>query len=64
MPGRFAYAFRGQFLQDCTDIIGETLLEDGYVSKLSDDLMAYGNKLLEAAEEYARKRGGIDSAAQ
>ncbi|HEY3898804.1 MAG TPA: hypothetical protein VGM54_09340 [Chthoniobacter sp.] len=34
-PGGYveAYAFRAQFLRDCTDIIGETLLDSAYQSK-------------------------------
>jgi hypothetical protein len=54
------YAFRGQFLTDCTEIIGEELLESGYVSKLPEQTAAYGESLLAAASQFAVARG-IDS---
>ena len=50
------YSFRGQFLKDCTGIIGDELLEIGYESKLPEDTVAYGNKLLGAASQFATVR--------
>ncbi len=47
------YAFRGQFLKDCLDVIGDDLLETGYVSKLPQETIAYGARLLEKAEQFA-----------
>jgi hypothetical protein len=54
------YAFRGEFLTDCTEIIGDALLESGYVSKLSEETAAYGESLLAAASRFVAARG-IDS---
>ncbi len=54
------YAFRGAFLTDCTEIIGNALLEGGYVSKLPEETAAYGESLLEAASRFVAARG-IDS---
>jgi hypothetical protein len=50
------YSFRGQFLKDCTEIIGKELLESGYDSKLPEDTVAYGGRLLEAASRFAADR--------
>lgn len=58
-PGGYveAYAFRGQFLKDCTEIIGSDLLESGYTSKLPEETATYGNQLLAAATTFATERG-------
>jgi hypothetical protein len=50
------YSFRGQFLKDCTDIIGNDLLESCWVSKLSADTFIFGEKLLNAASAFALER--------
>ena len=50
------YAFRGQFLKDCLDVIGDELLKSGYVSKLPDETVAYGAVLHKKAEDYAASR--------
>ena len=57
-PGGYVerYAFRGQFLKDCTEIIGKDLLEDGFASKLPEDTMAYGDQLIEAGTRFASQR--------
>ncbi len=56
-PGGYveAYAFRGQFLRDCGDIIDEVALNGAYQSKLSSDTVAYGRDLLERASVFASK---------
>ncbi len=51
------YAFRGQFLNDCTEIIGDDLLGSGYDSKLPEDTVTYGGQLIEAASQFANARG-------
>ena len=58
-PGGYVerYAFRGQFLKDCVEIIGEELLESGFVSKLPEDTMAYGDQLLEAGTRFSSQHG-------
>ncbi len=50
------YAFRGQFLKDCTEIIGDDLLESAWNSKLPEDTATYGESLLEAASAFASAR--------
>lgn len=54
-PGGYVerYAFRGQYLKDCTDIIGKELLESAYISKLPAETMAYGDDLLQSALRIA-----------
>lgn len=58
-PGGYveAYAFRAQFLRDCEDIIGEDLLNEGFESKLPDELVRYGNALIGKAEAHAAANG-------
>src|SRR5207245_1532065 len=51
------YSFRGQFLEDCEDIIGTSLLESAWNSKLPEDTITYGIRLLERAGEYAVAKG-------
>jgi hypothetical protein len=50
------YSFRGQFLKDCTEIIGDGLLESGYESKLPKDTIVYGGRLLDTASQFATAR--------
>jgi hypothetical protein len=50
------YAFRGAFLKDCKEIIGDELLESAYTSKLPEDTETYGESLLEAASVFASAR--------
>lgn len=63
-PGGYVeiYAFRGKFLELCTDVIGDELLEQGFVSKLPAELTEYGRTLLAKAEAYAAEHG-VDLAA-
>ena len=58
-PGGYVerYSFRGQFLVDCTEIIGDELLGGAYVSKLPRETGEYGSALLARAQEFAAKRG-------
>ncbi len=51
------YAFRGELLVDCAEIIGEGLLKEAYQHKLSAGLLDYGQRLLGAAEGYAATHG-------
>ena len=57
-PGGYVeqYAFRGKFLDDCEHIIGDELLQSGYVSKLPDELLQYGKALIERAEAFAAEK--------
>lgn len=58
-PGGYVerYSFRGQFLKDCTEIIGVELLESAWNSKLPEETKAYGDRLLEAGLQFASTRG-------
>lgn len=49
-----AYAFRSQFLSDCSAIIGERLLSDAWNSKLPADTIKYGQELLQSSVEFAK----------
>ena len=50
-----AFSFRAEFLKDCTDIIGDDMLESAYQNKVPENFLAYGEKLTEQAERYARE---------
>src|SRR4029077_2329172 len=55
------YAFRGQFLKDCTEIISSDLLDSRWGSRLPEDTVQYGDSLHEAASRFASSEG-IDTA--
>jgi len=50
-----SYSFRGQFLNDCEEIIGKKLLEEAYEYHTAEELIAYGKELLNKAERYAKE---------
>lgn len=45
--------FRGQFLDDCKDLIGEDLHKEAWETKLADETLKYGQSLLTIAERVA-----------
>ena len=47
--------FRGQFMQDCIDLIGEDLVNEAWGSKLADDTLDYGNRLMNIADKIAKE---------
>jgi len=47
--------FRGQFLDDCKDIIGEELYNEAWVTKLADETLEYGQQLMAIADRIATK---------
>ena len=47
--------FRGQFLTDCTDIIGEDLVNEAWGTKLAEDTLDYGNRLMLATDKIAKE---------
>lgn len=55
------YTFRAQFLRDCTDVIGDDMLERGYSPMRSGEMLSYGKELIGLAESYAA-RNGVDLA--
>jgi len=46
--------FRGQYLNDCIQIIGEELVAEAWWTKLSDETLDYGNRLMLKAEKIAK----------
>ena len=52
-PEQDANVFRGQFLSDCMDIIDNELINEAWMSKLADETLDYGNRLLEATNSIA-----------
>lgn len=45
--------FRGQFLNDCVDLIGEDLVNEAWETKLAAEALDYGNRLMAAADKIA-----------
>lgn len=54
--GQDENVFRGQFLQDCIDTIGEDLVNEAWETKLADETLDYGNRLMAVADKIAKKR--------
>ena len=55
MPGEDKNVFRGQFLRDCEDIIGEDLVSEAWNTKLANETLDYGNRLMAAADKLAKE---------
>ena len=53
--GQDENVFRGQFLQDCNDLIGKDLVNEAWETKLSDDALDYGNRLMTVADKLAKE---------
>lgn len=47
------HVFRGQFLRDCEQILGEDLLEEAYTSQLAPAALDFGNRIMKIADKYA-----------
>ncbi|WP_246057533.1 hypothetical protein [Leptospira gomenensis] len=54
-PVADANVFRGEFLRDCEDLIGEKLTSEAWISKLSHEALDYGNRLMDIADKLAIK---------
>jgi hypothetical protein len=54
--GQDENVFRGQFLQDCIDIIGEDLVNEAWETKLANETLDYGNRLMVVADKIAKER--------
>ena len=58
-------SFRGDFLKDCADVLGQDLLNDAWNSKMPEAAVSYGETLLatadaaEAADSATRPRTGF-----
>lgn len=48
--------FRGQFLKFCEDLIGKELVSEAWVTKLGDEALDYGNRLMKIATKIAREK--------
>jgi len=48
--------FRGQFIQDCIDLIGEELANEAWETKFAAEALDYGNRLLAATDKIATER--------
>lgn len=55
--GQDQNVFRGQFLNDCIDLIGEELVAEAWTSKYAEETLDYGNRLMEVANEIGQKHG-------
>jgi hypothetical protein len=53
--GQDENVFRGQFLADCIDIIGEELTNEAWETKLADQTLDYGNRLMTVADKVAKE---------
>jgi hypothetical protein len=51
--GQDENVFRGQFLNDCEDLIGQELLNEAWNSKLAVDTLIYGEQLMAIADKIA-----------
>ncbi|HSZ32850.1 MAG TPA: hypothetical protein VK772_06045 [Puia sp.] len=55
--GQDKNVFRGQFLKDCINLIGENLVNEAWNSKLADETLDYGNRLMNVADKIAKENG-------
>jgi hypothetical protein len=49
--------FRGQFLQDSINLIGEDLVNEAWQTKQADEALDYGNRLMEVADRLGKEHG-------
>jgi hypothetical protein len=49
--------FRGQFMQDCIDLIGEDLVSEAWETKLAKETLDYGQRLMKVADKIAIEKG-------
>ncbi len=54
--GQDKNVFRGQFLQDCIDVIGEDLVNEAWETKHATETLDYGNRLMAVADKIAKER--------
>jgi hypothetical protein len=53
--GQDENVFRGQLLTDCIDVIGEDLVNEAWGTKLADETLDYGNRLMNVADKIANE---------
>ncbi|PPK95798.1 hypothetical protein LY01_01391 [Nonlabens xylanidelens] len=51
--GQDENVFRGQFLTDCVDLIGEDLVNEAWETKLAEESLDYGKRLMKIADKIA-----------
>lgn len=51
--GQDENVFRGQFLADCVDVLGEDLVAEAWESKMAPEALDYGNRLMAAIDTVA-----------
>lgn len=54
--GQDENVFRGQFLSECVDLIGKDLVNEAWGSKLADDTLDCGNRLMSVADKLAKEK--------
>ncbi len=54
--GQDENVFRGQFLGSCVDLIGEDLVNEAWYTKLANDALDYGNRLMLTADKIAGEK--------
>jgi hypothetical protein len=54
--GQDENVFRGQFLSDCVEIIGEDLVNEAWETKLADETLDYGKRLMSVADKLAKEK--------
>jgi hypothetical protein len=53
--GQDENVFRGQFLRDCTDLIGDGLVNEAWETKQAKEALDYGNRLMAVADKLAKE---------
>ncbi|MEP1490313.1 MAG: hypothetical protein ABJK28_17975 [Algibacter sp.] len=53
--GQDENVFRGEFLTDCTNLIGEELVSEAWGTKLADETLNYGNRLMVIGNEISKE---------
>lgn len=48
--------FRGKFLEDCVDLIGEELVAEAWNTKLAKETLEYGKNLMEVADSIGKQK--------
>ena len=47
------FSFRADFLKDCAEIVGDEMMERAYLMQSPEELMCYGESLIERAQTFA-----------
>ena len=54
--GQDKNVFRGQILEDCIDLIGEELVYEAWNTKLAEETLDYGMRLMRTADKIAKEK--------